>query len=255
MKLIDEYRMTDGDEDLVELPESSASDLHQPISCELVNDKAGLESVIREWGELAEKCGFESTTPNLPASANHQFSDPGSELYILIFKSLHRVVGIAPFVLEKTPLFFTTPFNRLQLAGGVELNGIHRCDTVRIDLAVEPGFESKVSELMILYLEKAGQWLHQIDFTGISEQGFLMQRILPEIKKRGWSFKIRPDLHEPDLWNLSMPDPEDRKSAIYVWHRFRVRMNRSGRGKENVVHGGNPAQTVRESNLITGEQG
>jgi CelD/BcsL family acetyltransferase involved in cellulose biosynthesis len=72
-----------------------------------------------------------------------------------------------------------------------------------LDVIASPEFEDQIAEILLLYLEKAGDQFNQVDFDEIPDDSFMIRKVVPELKRRDWSFarikkEMCPQIKLPD---------------------------------------------------------
>ncbi|MEX2395992.1 MAG: GNAT family N-acetyltransferase, partial [Balneolales bacterium] len=147
---------------------------------------------------------------------NHQ------QLHIITFRNNDQLIGIAPFYLEKSTLFYRFVFLTLKFIGCTgsgcanEINWTKPDAPYYLDVIVDPNYEDKIAEILLLYFEKAGDQFNQVDFDEVPDESFLMRKVVPRLAEKKWSFEMSQKNFNP---RIKLPDSIEglmlKSSATY----------------------------------------
>lgn len=201
MKTIDAHKIIGTNGHLQSLINEATVEEEREISTELINSDKGFNSLCPEWNRLAERAGSHIFQSYEWQRLWWKHFGGGHQLHIITFRHLGKLIGIVPFYLEKKSLFFKFNYLRLRFIGsstpssGSSGTFLDYSPSDYLDVIVSPDYEDQITEILLLYLEKAGDQFNQVDFDEISEDSFMIRKVVPELKKRSWSFtKIKREM-------------------------------------------------------------
>jgi CelD/BcsL family acetyltransferase involved in cellulose biosynthesis len=194
MKLIDDYKI-DTEPDQLESIITSSSLADEEITTGLINSESGFDALEKEWSDLAGKADVHVFQSFEWQRLWWKHFGKKHQLHIITFRSNNDLVGIAPFYQEKTSLLFKFSYWRLRFIGCCvpvsEKSGtfLDYSPTDYLDIIAAPEYEDQIAGIFLLYLEKTGDHFNQVDFDEVSEDSFLMRKVVPAMADHGWSFK------------------------------------------------------------------
>lgn len=114
----------------------------------------------------------------------------GRELYVAVFRTEDRLVGIAPFLIQAYEILHLRVFRRLMLLG----SGLNNAYSPLLplerqgpsdypDAIVEPGFEEKVAISLYSVLVQDSDLWDEIELQNVPENGFLYSHLVPLFEK------------------------------------------------------------------------
>lgn len=170
-------------------------EFEEEITTELVNSEDGFDALEYEWNQLSELSDTHIFQTFEWQRLWWKHFGGKNQLHIIVFRKNGELIAIAPFYLEKISLLYKFGYRKLSFIGGPIPAGVSSgifvdySPTDYLDIIVQQQHEDKIAELFLMYLEKAGDQFNQVDFDEVSEDSFLMRKVLPAIERRSWSFK------------------------------------------------------------------
>lgn len=253
MKIIDNDKILSKNGELESLITSSRFKPEEEITTELINSDKGFDSLEQEWNELAEQADSHVFQSFQWQRLWWKHFGSNLRLHIILFKKNDRLIAIGPFYVEKTPLMFKFSYWRLRFLGCTVPTGtsvgtfVNYSPSDYLDIIVNPEYEDPVTRMFLLYLEKTGDLFNQVDFDEVSEDSFLIRKVLPAMKKKRWSLKTTRRENCPRI-NLpaTMDDYlSDLKSKV----RYELRYSKRAVAEKNLfsVKSASTLQEVRNS--------
>ncbi len=167
----------------------------EEITTELVNTNEGFDRLENEWNYLTHLADSHLFQSYEWQRCWWKYFGHNHRLHIIVFRKQGDLVGIAPFYVEKTPLMFKFSYWRLRFIGSTVPTAssvgtfIDYSPTDYLDLIVSPGYEDQIVDIFFLYLEKAGDHFNQVDFDEVSDDSFIVRKIVPRLEQVKWSYK------------------------------------------------------------------
>ena len=162
------------------------------VSVSVVTDTAALSSLSSEWDELASKSSATvfQTFEWQYLWWRHFGMNEGQELYVAVFRTEDRLVGIAPFLIQAYQILHLRVFRRLMLLGS-GLNNAYspllplerQGPSDYLDAIVEPGFEERVAVSLHSVLVQDSHLWDEIELQNVPENGFLYSYLVPLFEK------------------------------------------------------------------------
>lgn len=181
--------------DVATLASIESMDGH-PLSIEIVNETSDFAALSTEWEDLV--C---QTPATIFQTFDWQFlwwkhfgSRPEHHLFVLIFRSQGRLVGIAPFFIQSTSFLHFTIFRRLKLLGSGLLSHPSPLLSLErqgpsdyLDIVAAPGYEAAVSKAFVTVLCSELYLWDEIELQNIPGKGLISTYVLPMIEPEGYS--------------------------------------------------------------------
>jgi CelD/BcsL family acetyltransferase involved in cellulose biosynthesis len=166
------------------------------ITFELVTSDVGFDSLQNEWNQLVEKTGAHVFQCFEWQRLWWKHFGEGHQLYIITFRKYNELVGIVPCFLERTPILFNWCYWKMRFIGSsVPANKIagtfnDYSPTDYLDIIAAPEHEDQIADYFLNCLAEAVEQFYQFNFDEVPEDGILMRKVLPELKKRNWYFQL-----------------------------------------------------------------
>ncbi|HKJ33513.1 MAG TPA: GNAT family N-acetyltransferase [Balneolales bacterium] len=168
------------------------------LSIEVVDDVTAMQLLEEEWDTLSGKSSstIYQTYEWQYYWWKHFANKPEHHLFIVLFKSDKRVVGIAPFFIQSFLLMHIKWYSRLMLLGSGLQDSASMIQTLDkkgpceyLDILVESGFEDEVSNTLVSFMDQQSHLWDDIMFQNIREDGFIYRYLLPKLKKKNYGIK------------------------------------------------------------------
>lgn len=168
------------------------------LSVEVVTDLSGMCSLEKEWNQLV--VNSRATVFQLFEWQylwwKHFAGKPHHHLYILLFRSGNKLVGIAPFFIQSHLLLHYRLYSKMLLLG----SGLNESKTSALyleksgpadslDVIVAYGFEETVGKQLAKFLEDKSYLWDEISLQNINEKSVVLQFIISKLKDRNYHFK------------------------------------------------------------------
>lgn len=209
MKIINESESISENGQLESIISSSHYDADEEISTELVNSDNGFDALKREWDTLVELADAHIFQSFEWQRLWWKHFGGKNRLHIIVFRKKEELIAIAPLYLERVSLLYKFSFWKLNFIGSSVPAGnstgvfVDYSPTDYLDLIVRPEYEDHIAELFLLYLEKAGDQFNQVNFDEVSEESFLIRKVVPAMEKRNWSLK---KIRQENCPRINLPD-------------------------------------------------
>ena len=174
---------------------SSPYSVDEEITSELVNSNDGFDALKLQWDILLELSGSHVFQTFEWQRTWWKHFGGKNRLHIIVFRKNDELIAIVPLYLERISLLYKFSFWKLNFIGSSVPAGnssgvfVNYSPTDYLDLIVRPEYEDQVAELFLLYLKESGDQLNQVIFDEVSEESFLMRKVVPAMEKRDWSLK------------------------------------------------------------------
>ncbi len=183
-----------------------------PIETTIVPCFGGSEIAPAEWNDHVARCDGPVYTTYEWQSLWWECFGAGRELHIIRFFTNGKIVGIAPFFLERGN---APGKRRLRLIGSgdafTKSGGIFRDDGPGdyLDILVDPEYSAEVGESFLAFLLNVKGSIERIDLVNLREDGCFMTMIAPRLAGSPFA----PEFHDADRCPYI---PVDQDTDVFI---------------------------------------
>jgi CelD/BcsL family acetyltransferase involved in cellulose biosynthesis len=169
-------------------PGEHQSGLNAPLKIEVIDTEDRFDAIKEEWDHLAERTGARIFQTFEWSRLWWKYFGRQGELNILAFRHKGKLVGVAPLYLETKSLLGIYSHRHLKFIGSCVPEGGTRgafsnySPSDYLDFIVDDAFSDKVAESLVAYLKHNDQYIDQISFKELPEDGFMMKKVVPDLK-------------------------------------------------------------------------